>query len=331
MQELAGRLTALDPAAGASLKVVAYFDALVAGGVGLDGLLRGAAALSGVCAGAEVRWRISRRDPEGHRLPETGDGPRSSERATSSGRVWLERDGVPHANDEMIIERLTLAVEVLEARRAPASGIEIAIDSARSNDERGAALAKLGLDPGTKVRIVATSPEVTIPGMPSVVVPTKYGILRASVDIARNTRPSGRAGLGPCMRADRAPESWEGAQIAFRLTDRTTPVVNATDLGAMLMLARAYDPAAPHDDVRALARLDDRSAEILRVLVGADSIRGAAAELRMHHSTLQNRHEMFTQQLGYDPRTTAGRMRYIAAAFLLRVTADTAALEPGGD
>ncbi|GAB1811955.1 helix-turn-helix domain-containing protein [Mycobacterium sp. MUNTM1] len=328
MEELAGRLMALDPEAGESLKVVAYFDALVAGGVGLDGLLRGAAALSGVAAGAEVRGRVSRRDPEGHRLPDDCDVPKSLERHTSSGTVWLERAGAPYANDEMITERLALAVDVLETRRSPESAVEVAIDSARSTDERRAALTRLRLDPGRKVRIVATSPDLTMPGVASAVVATTYGMLRASVDVARSAIPAGRVGLGPCVRADHAPESWESAQIAFRLSDTTTPVVDATDLGAMLMLARVYDPESPHGDVRALARLDVRSSEILRVLVGADSIRGAAAELGMHHSTVQNRHEVFTEQLGYDPRSAAGRMRYFAAAFLLRLTADTAALEP---
>lgn len=66
------------------------------------------------------------------------------------------------------------------------------------------------------------------------------------------------------MRADRAPESWDAAIVALRLTDAATPVVDATDLGAMLPLARAYDPRDPHDDVRALAVLDQRAAEVLR-------------------------------------------------------------------
>lgn len=331
MEELAGRMTALDPAAGASLKVVAYFDALVAGGVGLDGLLRGAAALSGVSAGAEVRGRISRRGPEGHILPEDGDAPRSSERTTSSGRVWLERQGAPYVNDEMIIERLTLAVEVLEARRSPASGVEIAIDASRSIDERGAALARLRISPSRKVRIVATRADMTTSGEASAVVPSRYGMLRAGLDVTGIGQPPGPAGLGQWVRADHAPESWEGAQIAFRLSGAAVPVVDATDLGAMIMLARVYDPESPHDDVRALARLDVRSTEILRVLVEADSIRGAAAELGMHHSTVQNRHEIFTQQLEYDPRTPTGRMRYSAAAFLLRLMGDAPALEPRAD
>lgn len=86
MQELLGRLTALDPEASESLKVVSYFDTLVTAGAGLDALLRGAAALSGVVAGADRRGRISRRAPDG-RTPQTEPLARSPQRACSVGSV----------------------------------------------------------------------------------------------------------------------------------------------------------------------------------------------------------------------------------------------------
>ena len=65
--------------------------------------------------------------------------------------------------------------------------------------------------------------------------------------------------------------------------------------------------------------LDDRIAEVLRVLVETDSVRGAATELSMHHSTVQAKHEQLIALLGYDPRSTAGRMRYMAAELLRRL------------
>jgi len=40
----------------------------------------------------------------------------------------------------------------------------------------------------------------------------------------------------------------------------------------------------------------------------------------MHPSTVQARHETLIQILGCDPRTDIGRMRYIAAALLPRLT-----------
>ena len=51
MQDLLGRLTALDPDASETLKVVTYFDALVARSVGVESMVRGAAVLSGATVG----------------------------------------------------------------------------------------------------------------------------------------------------------------------------------------------------------------------------------------------------------------------------------------
>lgn len=322
MQELVGRLTALDPEASDALKVVSYFDALVAAGVGLDGLLRGAAALSGTVAGAERRGRVSRRGPDGQAPPGAGPFPRSPEREWSAGTVWLERDGALHANDAMIVERLALAVDLLETRYAPVSGLDIAIDPARPVDERATALARLKVEPGSRIRIIATRSDAPAGDAYSAAVPTRYGMLRATLRRSDAPPPSTPAGLGPWVRADHAPESWEGAVVALRLADASDPVVDATDLGALLLLARAHDPEAPHADVTALARLDALSAEVLRTLVEADSIRAAAAALGMHHSTVQARHEALTRELGYDPRSALGKVRYAAAEFLLRLTDD---------
>lgn len=321
MQELVGRLTALDPQASETLKVVAYFDALVSRGVGLDGLLRAAAALSGVVAGAEQHGRTTRYDPSGRRVADP-EPRRSVSRQDGWGRVWLEREGLPHANDEMIVERLSLAAALIGSRRRPAGELEVIIDAARPVEERSTALARLRLEPDTRIRIVATDADSAGTGGPTAEVPTRYGILRATLDRSGTVGSSGRTGLGPWVRADHAPESWEGAIVAHRLADPATPIVDAADLGVMLDLVRAYQPGPAHDDVRRLAGLDSRTAEILRVLVEADSIRAAATRLAMHHSTLQARHESLIHQLGYDPRTTAGRMRYIAAELLRRLEID---------
>ncbi|MGA4844356.1 hypothetical protein [Streptomyces sp. G45] len=184
-----------------------------------------------------------------------------------------------------------------------------------------ALLARYRVDPATPVRILATTADSAAVNAPSAIVPTRCGLLRATLDVFGRLDPPEPVGLGIWVRADRAPESWDAAVIALRLTDGSTPVVDATDLGAMLLLAQAYDPRHPHDDVCALAGLDKRSAAVLRTLVEAGSIRSAAAELGMHHSTVQARHEALTHTLGYDPRTNVGRMRYIAAAALpLRLT-----------
>ncbi|OYO06286.1 hypothetical protein [Enemella evansiae] len=110
MRDFVGRLTALDPGASETLKVITYFDALVASGVGLEGLLRGAAVLAGVPAGAERRGRTVRFDPNGRRAGDDGTRTRRPVRPVGGGSVWLERPDSLRANDEMIVERLALAV-----------------------------------------------------------------------------------------------------------------------------------------------------------------------------------------------------------------------------
>lgn len=320
MQELVGRLSALDPTASESLKVVAYFDALVTSGIGVDGLLRAAAALSGAVAGVDRRGRIRRFDPAGKQLDDAPGPVRAPLREGPGFSVWLEREGDLYANDEMVVERLALAVELFDARSGPAGGLDIAIDASRPLDERVAALARLRVDAGARVRIVATPITDPAPGSPSTVAPTRYGLVRATLDTAGTVVPTGRGGLGAWGRADHAPDSWEGAVVAYRIGDRDhAPVVDADALGAMVLLARAHDPDHPHDDVVRLGRLDELEALIIRTLVETESIRAAAAKLGMHHSTVQARHEALTRELGYDPRTPEGRMRYVAAVILLRL------------
>lgn len=320
MQELVGRLTALDPDASEALKVVAYFDALTASGVSLDGLLRAAAVLSGTIAGAERRGRVSRYDPDGQRHGPDDTAVRSPERAGTDLTVWLERDGEGHANDEMVVERLALAAELLEARHSTDGALDVALDATRSIGERSGVLARLRIDAGARVRIIATAVENESPGASSTVVPTRFGMLRATVDLTGSLAVQGRAGLGPWVRADHAPDSWEGAILAHRLTSPSDPIIDATDLGALLDLLTIYDADTPHPDVAALSRLDARTAEVLRTLVECGSIRAAAAALGMHHSTVQARHEAISRELGYDPRTPIGQLRYATAALLLRLT-----------
>lgn len=302
------------------LKVVAHFDALALAGTGPDGLLRGAAALSGVVAGTERRGhRVIRRDPDG-RAPVVEPSARSCERPCSTGTVWLERVGPPHATDALITERLAVALDLVEARSHRPGTLETVIDPVRSRAERTAALTGLGLTPATRIRIVATHADNTPAAGPAALVATRYGLLRAELRHGDAPPPGGPAGLGPWVRADHAPDSWESAVIALRLTEPAVPVVDATDLGALLMLARAHDPQDPHPDVAALARLDTRTARVLQVLVEAESLRAAAATLGMHHSTLQARHVTLVRDLGYDPRTATGKVRYAAAELLLRLT-----------
>ncbi|MEU4386420.1 hypothetical protein [Promicromonospora sp. NPDC023805] len=332
MQELVGRLTALDAEASETLKVVAYFDVLVAGGVGLQALLRGAAVLSGTVAGAFDGRRTHRIGPDGGR-PADGAGPAGPRpdwpaRSTSTGKVWLERDGSPHANDEMVIERLALAVELVEARRPGHrdSSLETALDAARDVEERRVALSRLRLDPARLVRAVAhpVAHQVAYRAevAPSTVVATPCGLVRAVV-LGGDAEVAGPAGAGVTLRADELPESFRTAVLALRLLPGSGAVVDAAALGILLAAVSALEPvAAEQPDVVALARLDARARAVLDELAAAESVRAAAAALGMHHSTLQARHDTLTNDLGYDPRSLDGRARFRLARLLLRLAED---------
>lgn len=320
MEPPVGRLSASNPEAADNLRVVAYFDRLIARGSGVDGMLRGAAVLAGCTAGVEIGGRVRRRDPDGHEPVSGARAPYATQRAGADWSVWLERDGSPELADDVIVDRLAFGVELLQTHRRP-TGFDAILDEDRSLSDRVTQLARFRLDPAKRMRIIATASDTPpIAGATSAVVPTPYGLVRATLDTTGTRDVSGLVGFGQWVRADHAPDSWAGALIALRLTNDDDPVVDAAELGAMLMLLRAHNPQDPHPDVGALAALDERSAHVLRTLVETDSIRSAAATLGMHHSSVQARHEALTLQLGYDVRTPLGRMRYIAAALILRLS-----------
>jgi PucR C-terminal helix-turn-helix domain len=324
MQELVGRLTALDPEASETLKVVSYFDTLVGGGVGLDALLRGAAVLSGTTAGyAAAAGRELRVAPSGERFgPADAAASAWPSRETSDGsRVWIERSGAPHANDAMVLERLALAVAITTARRSNTAdaAVEVVVTAGAPAPERAVAASKLRLDGSRDVRAIAFQPDAAAltPG-PTAVVATPRGLARVVLaDGAFHVPPGVRAGVGVRGPADRLPESWASALIALRLSTPREPVVDAAELGALLLVAESADrQGTAHPDAAALDALDARSRLVLEAVADAGSVRAAATLLGMHHSSVQARLDALTQQLGYDPRSPGGRTRYALARAL---------------
>lgn len=346
MQQLVGRLTALDPEASATLKVVAYFDTLVGHEVGIETLLRGASALSGCPVGFDPGKAVAgvRVSPAGQRLP--GGPPRDwpSAAAGPGVMVWLERSGVPHANDAMVLERLALAVAISRSRTRPGSGlhraVERVLDADTPGDDRATAAAELGLDPRRRVRAVARDAGQPAGEHPGSIVSTPFGLARAEIvpgaagpgsahpagsrssTPGPGDSPGARAGIGPAVEPGQLPRSWSAALVALRLTDEHSPVVAADELGAVLLLAEAADAAPqPHPDVAALDALaaDHAALPTLDALAHAGTARAAAAELGLHHSTVQSRLATAAAALGYDPRTPDGRTRYVLARTLQRL------------
>lgn len=327
MQELLGRLTALDPQASETLKVVSYFDALVASGVGAESLVRSAAALSGVPVGLRRRGRKLRVGPEGRPLdPQSGGSDNWLTRdAGDDVVVWIERDGPAHVNDAMVLERLAIAVAITTARRAAdgTGSIDILLSSYTSDEERGTALARLRLDAEPSVHAIAFPPDAVPPEIgPSAVVVSPRGLARALICRDHGELSwSGRAGVGIRVRPDRIAESWASALIALRLTSDANLIVDAATLGAVLLVAEVADrDQSLHPDAAALAVLDHRALEVLDAFADTGSARAAATRLGKHHSSVQEKIGALTDTLGYDPRTALGRTRYALARVLLQLS-----------
>lgn len=327
MQDLLGRITALDPDASETLKVVSYFDALVARSVGVESMVRGAAVLSGATVGQRDGRQIVRVRGDGVRIDPVAPSPAWPFRESGPDAIaWIEREDDAHTNDAMILERLTLALGIIRARRSvgPESAVELAISSYAGADERAAALPRLRIA-ATSLRLVASPPDpAPFPQHPSAVVATRHGLTRATILDAETDaaqawdEPVGlRLGIGIAGSGDRLPRSWSSALVAVRLTSPAEPIVDAADLGAMLLVADGADQGPLHPDAAALGALDGRSRELLDAVVEEQSVRAAAQRLGRHHSSVQERLTVLVENLGYDPRTSRGHARYVLARMLL--------------
>ncbi|WP_200308595.1 helix-turn-helix domain-containing protein [Streptomyces adelaidensis] len=323
MKELAGRLSALDPDAGAAVRVIAYFDTLADARAGLEALVRGAAVLAGcparlVDAGRRAQVRV---EPDGRRQDsDRAPDPAWPCAALEPGGIpalWLERDGSGERSvvDAVILERAAGALRVVLDRtrgRAPVSPaddpalVETVLDPTATERARLHAARRLGLDPDDPTtRARAFAPLGGRPGILS--APAGAGL------------PAGRVGVGPAVPLLGLPGSWEGARTALRFTAEGTAqdpgerVVHADDLGGLALLAQLIAPGSePPPDVRDLERAAADSPWMLATLqavASTASLRAAATGINVHHSTLQDRLAQAETLLGWPVRTPRGRLR----------------------
>lgn len=312
MKELAGRLAALDPAAGAAVKVIAYFDRLVDGHVGLEALVRGAAALAECPARLETPGRRIRLSAGGRRE----DSPAAVDPAwpgvtLGDGGLWLERPGPATAVDAMILERAAAAIRlVLDRVRVPEPQ-EIVLDETASAEARRKAAGRLGLS--------FTARAIAYPG----------GAAGVATAVRADTPTGRRAGIGPAVPILGLPSSLAAAKVALRFTAEGTPedpgprVVHSDDLGGLTVLAQAIGPATqPVPDVRALDRAAAAAPWMLATLdavATSASLRSAATALTVHHSTVQDRLAHAETLLGWSVHEPSGRLRLLLALALRRL------------
>jgi hypothetical protein len=343
MKDLVGRLSALDPDAGAAIRAITYFDRLAESRAGLEAIVRGAAVLAGCPArlvddGRRVRVRVladGRRDdsatppdPDWPCVPLTGV-PAPGRQAQETARLWLECRGPLGPVGAVVLERAaTAARDVLDRTRgrAPARSpredpalTELLLDAAAPPEPRLRAARRLGLD-GGPVRAIALPDSAA--HLEAVTRPVRAAARDTSWEAA-----GVRAGVGPAVTVLELPQSWRLARVALRLSaegtdlDPGSRVVYAKELGGLVVLASAVGPgteAVP--DVAALERAGAAAPWMLSTLHAiavAPSLRAAAALLVLHHSTLSDRLAHAEQLLGWEVHPPAGRLR-LQLAFALR-------------
>jgi len=349
VQELVGRLTSLDPEASETLKVITYFDHLVEGRVGVETMVRGAALLTGAVAGLRRAAGTIRVDPTGARLaaassPGTSDDPRQPapqpdsspwpHRSCGDGSlVWLERTGPAHANDAMVLERLAHSVTVSRATTshggAARRALEVLLDPTSPPGERERATARLGLEPRTRLTVVATSAgaapsPASGSALASARMVTAYGLVTATLVRGEPTVDAvsaPRVGIGETHTVERVHESWAGALLALRVATEREPWVRMGDLGLLAHAVEAADHApSPPADVQGVERALEHgwSLDALESLAEGESVRAVARAAGVHHSTLQARLVELPRHLGFDVATGRGRARLHTALMVRR-------------
>jgi len=343
MRDLVGRLSGLDPTATETLRVIEYFDTLVAGHVGLEAFLRGATLLTGVAAGLAVPERrlLLRVDTEGRRAHESDTGPESwaNSPLDDGGAVWIERVGPPHANDPMVLERLAMGVTVTLDRSALAgtetgARIEQLIDGSLPLEVRLRAADRLHLDAGRAIRVVAAPPDDAVAARSrwATVVGTVAGPVSVVLCQPTAELPS-RAGIGCTVRPADVAAAWSEALTALRLTSARRPIMDVTELGALTVLAAGVDArSTTAPDVAVLEGLvakDATALETIDELVDHASVRACAAALGVHHSTLQHRIATIRVTLGFDPTEPRGHHRLALAVATHRLLTTRFDHDPG--
>ncbi|MFI8827021.1 helix-turn-helix domain-containing protein [Streptomyces sp. NPDC053431] len=344
MEALALRLSGLDPYVDGAIRIVAFYDTLMRRRVDLPALARASAGLAECVAGIRLHGteRATRVSALGTEATTEPFAPSSTLPVILDdeeiGAVWLERPGPPNALDDVLLDRLAIAVAAAVERYGPARTtmadpalVELAIAAGADDVARARALRLLGFAAGLPVHVVAVRSPVPLDRVGARVCPSglvkaapldDVGVLLTATAVDPGRFPPGvRAGLAAPGRPD---HSWRQARTALRFTTPREPVVHHADLGALALLAEIPEESArANPDVAALARLAGSAEDLdtLDAYCATGSLRRAADLLHLHHSSVARRLDQLGRALSLDLTTPSGltRARLALAAWRLLV------------
>ncbi|MFF8598754.1 helix-turn-helix domain-containing protein [Streptomyces sp. NPDC015232] len=358
MEALALRLSGLDPYVGGAIRIVAFYDTLMRRRVDLPALARASAGLAECVTGIRLHGtgRVVRASP----LGTEATGPAAGEEGAVStavpvtldeeeiGVVWLERSGPPNPLDEVLLDRLALAVAAAVERYGPARTtmadpalVELAVGTGTDEAARARALRLLGFAAGAPLHVAAVRSAVPLDRVGALVCPG--GLVKAAVlagpgggtgvllatAVDRSAFPEGvRAGLADSAGPEPLDATWRRARTALRFASAREPVVVHVELGALALLAEVPAAAArANPDVTALSRFaagaSPEDLETLDAYCATGSLRRAADLLHLHHSSVSRRLDHLSRTLALDLTTPTGLTRARLALTTWRLLEDT--------
>lgn len=364
MRALVRYASKVDTHTESALRVIAYFDALVEHRATLEACVRAAAGLSQCAAGLRdkastrsIRFNQRGVPLDGMPVPTTSRPVRIADRDV--GEVWLERHDIVLPLDDLVIERMALAVGVLwrsspRPSRSIGSLIETVLAAGSSDEERAGALKLLGLVPDRPTEIIAVASNDT-DGLVDAIARVRElirehdggeGVFRSAVlgnvgavlrqravdrsENARLPRLLGlRLGIARAAGDGQIPEMWQRAQTAARFCGLLGfgNQVAYDELGSLAALALVPPPnMGSNSDVQALIELESttRGKATIRTLekwLASRSRREAAAALHVHHSSVGYQLSQAEKSLGVDLEEPRGRLRAELAVMLWRMSA----------
>lgn len=347
MEGLLLRLSALDADAENAVRVIRFFDDLVARPVDLDTLVRSTAHLAACKVGVSSTKRGLTLQADSSGQVETGAAipvPTAVRELDDGVRVWLAREGSPIPLDDILLERFAIAAAILlNHPRVPLPElgdpalVELALSDSAGHAERSRALHLLGMAPTTPIRVLAAECEKikelvsALGGRTNGVRHAALGRLEAllivdlTLDVEQHASEQARIGVSDVLPAIEAPGAWHHARTALRFT--ASPVSGHVAwferLGSMALLAHRLS-VTDIDQLADVAALDRLAAEpsgadtiaLLTALCVSDSVRKAANAVHRHHSSVAARLRRAQSVLGFPLDTPPGRFRLHLALVL---------------
>lgn len=341
------RLSQLDADAGGALRVVTFYDTLMRRRVDVSALLRASAGLAECVVGMRLEGsgQVIRMGPDGSAAPDPTSQASTTAPVTLDdeeiGAVWLERPGPGAALDELLLDRLALAVAAVVERYGPAQTtmadpalVELIVSADTDGPARDRALRLLGFAPERPVVVVATCARMPLDKVGAVICDGRnvkaaqladVGVLVAEHIDCERFPSVVRAGIGT---ADVPNRSWRQARTALRFTTGRRPVLRYDDLGALAVLADIpRSVVRDNADVIALQKIAGTAdgSDALKTLDAyceSGSLRRAADRLHLHHSSVARRLEHLSAKLGFDLTEPGGLVRASMALTMLRLQDD---------